>query len=319
MFRTALAALALGAFSSAAIAQAYPQKPVQLVVPASPGGGTDIVTRIIAQKLTEAWGQTVIVDNRGGASGAIGVSLVARAVPDGHVLLSASAGHIVYPPALGKVPFDPLRDFAPISLLASGPLIIVAHPSVPAKSVRELIALAKGRAGKLNYCSSGSGTSTHVGAELFKSLTQTDIVHIPFKGQGPAIAALLAGEIDLSFSTPPPALPQVRAGRLRGIAVTSKSRFGLAPELPTVAESGFPDMEASIWYAMLAPVKTPPEVIARVHKELARIVRLPDVQQRLASDGVEAIGSTPDEFAAYFKSELTKWTAVIQRAKIRAD
>ena len=190
---------------------------------------------------------------------------------------------------------------------------------MPAKSVRELIALAKGRAGKLNYGSSGSGTSTHVGAELFKSLTQTDIVHILFKGQGPAIAALLAGEIDLSFSTPPPALPLVRAGRLRGIAVTSKSRFGLAPELPTVAEFGFPDMEASIWYAMLAPAKTPPDVIARVHKELARIVRLPDVQQRLASDGVEAIGSTPDEFAAYFKSELTKWTAVIQRAKIRAD
>jgi tripartite-type tricarboxylate transporter receptor subunit TctC len=225
----------------------------------------------------------------------------------------------VYPPALGKVAFDPLRDFAPISLLASGPLIIVAHPSVPVKSVRELIALAKARPGQLNYGSSGTGTSTHVGAELFKWLTQTNIVHIPFKGQGPAIAALIAGEVDLSVSTLPPSLPQVRAGRLRALAVTSQQRFSLAPDLPTVAESGFPDMEASNWYAILAPAKTPSDVISRVHQELARIVRLPDVQQRLASDGVEAIGNTPAQFAAYFKSELTKWTALIQRAKIRAD
>lgn len=320
LHRALLAALAvLAAFSSGTAAQTYPQRQIQFVVPTSAGGGTDTMARVMAQKLTEAWGQNVIVDNRPGASGAIGVGLVAKAPPDGHTLLIASAGHVVFTPSLVKVTFDPLRDFAPVTMLTSGPLIVVVHPTVPANSIPQLIALAKAQPGKLNYGSSGTGTSTHIGAELFKSVTQTDLVHIPFKGQAPATTALLGGQIDLSFNTPPPTLPHVRAGRIRALAVTSLKRSSIAPELPTVAESGVPDFEVSVWYGMLAPAGTPPEVVTRLNQEIVRIIRLPEVQQRFAHDGVEPVGNTPVQFAAYFKSELAKWASVILRAKIRAD
>ena len=289
------------------------------MVATAPSGGTDAIGRLIGQKLAEAWGQTVYIDNRPGASGSIGTALVARAAPDGYSLLVANAGHVVMNPAIVRVPFDTLRDFAPVTLIASGPLILVAHPSVPVKSVRDVIALAKSKPGKLNYASGGSGTTSHFGMELFKSMTNIDIVHIPFKSAGPATISILGGEVDLAFSTTPPALPQVRAGKLRALGMASLKRTNFAPEVPTVAESGVPGFSAGVWYGIMAPVGTPQDIITRLHQEIVRIVRLPDVRERLAVEGVEPVGNTPVEFAAYMKLELAKYAAVAKRAAIHVD
>ena len=314
-----VAALLAVAFGADVAAQSYPQRSIQLVVATAPSGGTDAVGRLIGQKLAEALGQSVVVDNRPGASGSIGTAFVAKAAPDGYTLLVANLGHVAMNPAIARVPFDTLRDFAPVTLIGSGPLILVAHPSVPAKTVRDVIALAKAKPGKLNYGSGGSGTTSHFGMELFKSMTGTDIVHIPYKSAGPATISLLGGEVDLSFSTTPPALPQVQAGKLRAIAMASLKRTKFAPEVPTVAESGVPGFEAGVAYGIVAPTGTPPAVIARLHQELVRIVRLPAVQERLDVEGVEAVGDTPAEFGAYLKSEIAKYAAVAKRAKIQAE
>jgi tripartite-type tricarboxylate transporter receptor subunit TctC len=261
----------------------------------------------------------VLVENRPGAGGDIAASFVAKAAPDGYTLLVANAGHVAMNPAIARVPFDGLRDFAPVTLIGSGPLILLAHPSVPVKSVRDIIAMAKSKPGKLNYSSGGSGTTSHFGMELFKSMTGTDIVHIPYKGAAPATMSLIGGEVDLMFSTTPPALPQVRAGKLRAIAMASLKRTSFAPELTTVAESGVPGFAAGVWYGIVVPAGTPPAIISRLHQELARIVRLPDVRERLNVEGVEPVGNTPAEFGAYFKSEIAKYAAVAKRAGIRAD
>ena len=314
-----VAALLATAFGADVAAQSYPQRSIQLVVATAPSGGTDAVGRLIGQKLAEALGQSVVVDNRPGASGSIGTAFVAKAAPDGYTLLVANIGHVAMNPAIARVPFDTLRDFAPVTLIGSGPLILVAHPSVSVKTVRDVIALAKAKPGKLNYGSGGSGTTSHFGMELFKSMTGTDIVHIPFKSAGPATISLLGGEVDLSFSTTPPALPQVHAGKLRAIAMASLKRTKFAPEMPTVAESGVPGFEAGVAYGIVAPTGTPPAVIARLHQELVRIVRLPVVQERLDFEGVEAVGNTPAEFGAYLKSEIAKYAAVAKRAKIQAE
>ena len=312
-----LPALALCAADSGA--QQYPQHSIQFVVATAPSGGTDAVGRLIAQKLAEALGQNVVVDNRPGASGSIGSALVAKAAPDGYTLLVANVGHVAMNPAITRVPFDTLRDFAPVTLLASGPLILITHPSVPAKTVRELVALAKSQPGKLNYSTGGSGTTSHFGMELFKSVTATDIVHIPYKGIAPATVALIAGEVDVMMNTTPPALPQVHAGRLRAIAMASLKRASFAPDVPTLAESGLPGFEAGVWYGIAAPAGTGAEIVARLHLELARIVRMPDVRERLAVEGVEPVGNTPAEFAAYLKSEMAKYAAIAQKAHIRAE
>jgi tripartite-type tricarboxylate transporter receptor subunit TctC len=302
-----------------AIAQNYPQRSVQFVVATAPSGGTDAIGRLTAQKLAEALGQNVVVDNRPGASGSIGSALVAKAAPDGYSLLVANVGHVAMNPAIARVPFDTLRDFTPVTLLAAGPLILITHPSVPAKTVRELVALAKSKPGKLNYSTGGSGTTSHFGMELFKSVTAVDIVHIPYKGIAPATIALIAGEVDVMMNTTPPALPQVRAGRLRAIAMASLKRTAFAPDVPTLAESGLPGFEAGVWYGIMGPAGLSPEIVARLHQELARIVRLPEVRERLAVEGVEPVGNNPTEFAAYLKSEMTKYAAVAQKARIRAD
>ena len=315
----AVCACATAHFSAEVFAQTYPQRAIQFVVATAPSGGTDAIGRLIGQKLAEAWGQTVYIDNRPGASGSIGTALVARAAPDGYSLLVANAGHVVMNPAIVRVPFDTLRDFAPVTLIASGPLILVAHPSVPVKSVRDVIALAKSKPGKLNYASGGSGTTSHFGMELFKSMTNIDIVHIPFKSAGPATISILGGEVDLAFSTTPPALPQVRAGKLRALGMASLKRTNFAPEVPTVAESGVPGFSAGVWYGIMAPVGTPQDIITRLHQEIVRIVRLPDVRERLAVEGVEPVGNTPVEFAAYMKLELAKYAAVAKRAAIHVD
>jgi len=306
-------------FCADALAQIYPQRPIQFVVATAPSGGTDAIGRLTAQKLAEALGQNVVVDNRPGASGSIGSALVAKAAPDGYSLLVANVGHVAMNPAIARVPFDTLRDFTPVTLLAAGPLILLTHPSVPAKTVRELVALAKSKPGKLNYSTGGSGTTSHFGMELFKSVTSTDIVHIPFKGIAPATISLIAGEVDVMMNTTPPSLPQVRAGRLRAIAMASIKRTAFAPDVPTLAESGLPGFEAGVWYGIMGPAGLSPEIIARLHQELARIVRLPEVRERLAVEGVEPVGNTPAEFAAYLKSEMAKYAAVAQKARIRAD
>jgi len=312
-------ALLVVAFAADAVAQSYPQRTIQLVVATAPSGGTDAIGRLIGQKLAEALGQNVVIDNRPGASGSIGTAYVAKAAPDGYTLLVVNLGHVAMNPAIARVPFDTLRDFAPVTLIGSGPLILVAHPLVPVKSVRDVIALAKAKPGKLNYGSGGSGTTSHFGMELFKSMTGTDIVHIPYKSAGPATISLIGGEVDLSFSTTPPALPQVHAGKLRAIAMASLRRTKFAPELTTVAESGVPGFEAGVAYGIAAPAGTPPAIIARLHQELVRIVRLPFVQERLDVEGVEAVGNTPAEFSAYLKSEIAKYAAVAKRAKIQAE
>ncbi len=314
-----ICACASAHLSAAANAQTYPQRPVQFVVATAPSGGTDAVGRLIAQKLSEALAQNVVVDNRPGASGSIGSALVAKAAPDGHALLVANVGHIAMNPAIARVPFDTLRDFTPVTILASGPLILITHPSVPAKNVRELVALAKARPGRLNYSTGGSGTTSHFGMELFKSVTATDIVHIPFKGIAPATVSLIAGEVDVMMNTTPPALPQVRAGRLRAIAMASLKRTPFAPEVPTLAESGMPGFEAGVWYGIMGPAGLSPEIVTRLHQELARIVRLTEVRERLAVEGVEPVGNTPAEFSAYLRTEMAKYAAIAQKARIRAD
>lgn len=313
-----LTSLAVG-FVGGAMAQSYPQKPIQFVVPTSAGGGSDMIARTVGQKLTAALGQTVVVDNRAGAGGNIGVAFVAKAPADGHTLVIASSSHIAINPSLTQVPFDPVRDFAPVSLIASGPVVLVVHPSVPVKTVKDLITLAKARKGKLNYGSAGMGATSHIGMELFKSMTQTHLLHIPFRGNSLATTALVAGEIDVMLNSPTNALPQVRAGRLRALAVGSLKRSSAAPELPTVAEAGVPGFETGVWYSMLAPAGTPQDIVTRLSGEVAKIVRLPDVQQRLANEALDPVGSTPAEFAAYLKSELAKWAGVIKAANIRAE
>ncbi len=318
-FAAAVLALHVTAAPNSLLAQGYPQRPIQVIVPTSAGGGTDVVARIFGQQLTDAFGQTVIVDNRPGAGGNIGVGMVAKSAPDGHMLLVASVGHIVMNPSLMRVPFDPVRDFAPISVLASGPYILVVHPSVPAKSVKDLIGLGRSHKAKLNYASGGTGTSSHFVTELFMEMTGTDLLHIPFKGNGPATFSLIRGEIDVMFNTTAPSLPHVHSGKLKAIALTSLKRSMLLPKLPTVDESGVPGFEATVWYAMLARAGTPQEIISRLNKEIAKITQFPDMQKRLTSEGVEPIGNTAEVFSAYLKSELVKWAAVVKRSKISPD
>ncbi len=316
---TAIYACTLASFGADVNAQTYPQRSIQFVVATAPSGGTDAIGRLIGQKLADALGQNVVVDNRPGASGSIGSAMIAKATPDGYSLLVANVGHVAMNPAIARVPFDTLRDFTPVTLLASGPLILITHPSVPAKTARELVALAKSKPGKLNYSTGGSGTTSHFGMELFKSVTATDIVHIPYKGIAPATVSLIAGEVDVMMNTTPPALPQVRAGRLRAIAMASLKRASFAPDVPTLAESGLPGFEAGVWYGIMGPANLAPDIVTRLHQELARIVRLPEVRERLAVEGVEPVGNTPAEFSAYLKSEMTKYAAIAQKAHIRAE
>jgi tripartite-type tricarboxylate transporter receptor subunit TctC len=319
---TALATILLTALASMTTivwAQSYPQKPIQLVVPTSAGGGTDMIARTVGQKLTAAWGETVLVDNRAGAGGNIGVALVAKARPDGHTLLIASSSHIAINPSLTQVPWDPLRDFAAVSLIAAGPLILVVHPSVPVNSAKDLVSLARAHKARLNYGSAGMGSTSHVGMELFKSVTKTNVVHVPFRGNSLATTALVAGEIDVMLNSPTNALPQVRAGRLKALAMGSLKRSSVAPEVPTLTEAGVPGVEVGVWYSMLAPAGTPQEIVARLSGEIAKIVRTPEALQRLAYEALDPVGSNPAEFSAYLKAELAKWAAVIKSAGIRAE
>jgi tripartite-type tricarboxylate transporter receptor subunit TctC len=319
-FACGLAGAMLVAAGGTACAQSYPERPIRLVVPFPPGGGSDIVGRTIAQKLGDVLGQQIIVDNRGGAGGNIGTDIVAKAVPDGYTLVMALSGPFsINGSLLGKLPFDPLRDFALITLAGATPNLLVAHPTLPAQSVKDLIALAKSSPGKINFASSGLGTPAQLAGELFNTMAGVKLVHVPYKGAAPALTDLLAGQVQLMFSTMPPALPHAKAGKLRAIAVTSAKRSLTTPELPTIAEGGLPGFEAITWYGMAAPAGTPPAIVGRLNAEVVKLLHLPDVRERLLATGTEAAGTSPAEFAAYIKSEIVKWAKVIKESGARAE
>jgi tripartite-type tricarboxylate transporter receptor subunit TctC len=312
--------MAIGPLHPDAAAQTYPSKVVRVVVPFAPGGGADMMGRLVAQKLTEALKQQVIVDNRAGAAGRVGAEHVARSSPDGHTLLLATSSMMITAQALyEKLPYDVQRDFSPITLLASGAYVLVVHPSVPAKSVKELIALAKKARRGLNYSSSGSGGPAHLSAELFKAMANVKMTHVPYKGSAPSTLAAIAGETDLTFSNISPAVPAIQSGRLRPIAITSKKRSSLLPEVPTVAESGLPGFHVETLYGLLAPAGTPREVVGLLNTVLVKSMQSPDVRKRLQSDGTELLTSTPEEFGNVIRSETATWTKVIRNAGIKPN
>ena len=296
-------------------AQGYPNRTLRMIVPFPPGGGTDILARIVAQKLGEKLGQQVIVDNRPGAATNIGMELAARSAPDGYTLLMASIGLAANPSLYQKMTFDPLRDLAPVTLVAMAPTVLAVHPSVPARTVKQFISLVQSKPGKLNYGSYGSGSGAHLAAELFKMTTGLDIVHVPYKGGGPAITGLMSGEVQMVFSSMLPVMPHLKSGRLAAIAIASAKRTAALPELPTFRESGI-DYETGTWFGVLVPTGTPREIVATLHTEIARIVKLPDVQERIAGEGADPIGNTPAEFQAFIKSEAAKLGKVVKAAKI---
>lgn len=302
-----------------AFAQSYPTKTIRMIVAYPPGGGTDIVGRLMALKLTDRLGQTVLVDNRGGATGNIGTELAARAAPDGHTLLMGNvAPNAVNVSLFKKLGFDPVKDFSPVSLVAITPNILVAHPSMPVKTVKELIAYAKAKPGALNFPSAGVGSSSHLAGEMLKSMAGISMVHVPFKGGGPAMVATIAGEVQIMFATMPAAMPHVKSGKVRPVAVTTAKRSQAMPGLPTIAEGGIKGYEAATWYGLLAPARTPKAVIDRLHGDTVKILAGP-VRQRLEAMGFEPDGGTPAQFAAYIRSEIAKWAKVIKDAGIPAE
>ena len=299
--------------------QEYPAKPIRVVVPFPPGGGTDFMGRVIMQRVGEGLGATVVIENRGGAGSSIGTDIVAKSPADGYTLLIVSGAHAINPSIYPKLPYDSVRDFAPVTMFTSGPGLLVVHPSVPAKSVKELIALAKARPGQINYASAGIGTPPHLAGELFKAMAHVDIVHVPYKGNGPAYTDLIGGHVSVMFPNVATATAHVRAGKLRALAVTTKNRTPIAPELPTISEAGVPGYDVSSWYGLLAPAGTPAAVLAKLQREIARVMRLPDVSEKLTSQGLDIVGDTPDEFAAIIKTEIAKWAKVVKASGAKAD
>ncbi|MCE2949031.1 MAG: Bug family tripartite tricarboxylate transporter substrate binding protein [bacterium] len=301
-------------------AQAWPVKPVRMVVPFPPAGGTDVIARIIAPRLGEALGQQVVIDNRAGANGNVGTELVARASADGYTVLLNGGGTLAVNPSLySRLPYDSLRDFAPVSLVALQPSVLVVHPSVPARSVAELIALARRQPGQLNYASSGSGSLAHLSAEVFKTMARVDMVHVPYKGAGPSLADLLAGQVHLIFASSPSVMPHVQNGRLRALGVTTARRVRATPDVPTIAEAGVPGFELTGWYGLLAPAGTPAPVVGRLNAELVKTLGLADVQEKLVGQGLEVATSTPREFADFLKSEIAKYARVVREAGVKVD
>jgi len=317
--RSVLIGAAAAGLAAPALAQSFPSKSVRLVVPYSAGGGADTTARLIAPKLQDALGQTVVVDNKPGAGGTIGDDAVAKAAPDGHTLLIGAFAHAVNPSLMVKMPFRTPEDFAPISLLVVVPELLVVTPSFPAKTVAELVALAKAQPGKLSYGSSGNGSAQHLAAELFKMRTGTDIQHVPYKGGALAVADVAAGHVPFYFGNMSSALPQARGGRVRALAVTSPQRSPAAPEVPTMAESGVNGCEISEWNALLAPAGTPPAVIERLHAEVVKILGQEDIKTKFADLGAQTIGSTPAELAAFLRTEQAKWAEVVATAKIKIE
>jgi tripartite-type tricarboxylate transporter receptor subunit TctC len=294
----------------------YPSRPVRILVPSSPGGGTDILARVLADHLSRSMGGQFFVENRPGAGQMIGIEAVARAAPDGYTLLMAASTLAINPAMYRKVSYDALRDFAPITQVAGLPNVLLVHPSLPVRSLQELVALAKDKPGHLTYASAGIGTSPHMGMELFKSMAGIDLVHVPFRGTGPAVTEMLSGRVPVGLSNTLTAIPHIEGGTLRALGVTGTRRAEALPKVPTIAEAGVPGYEAMQWYGLLAPAGTPPAIVERIAADVAAALRLPDVKERLAADGAEAVGGTPAAFAALIKEELDKWKKVAHAAGI---
>ena len=309
--------LVTGLFASDALAQSWPTRPVRLIVPFAAGGPADFVARLASLKLSERWGQPVVIDNRGGAGGNIGTELAAKAAPDGYTLLLTTSVFICNPSLYKKIGYDPFKDFAPVTLTGVSATIVVRHPSFPAKNMRDIAQLAKTSA--INYASPGIGTAAHLAAELFRTYAKVDMQQVPFKGAGPAIVAMLGGEVRLGFMAVPPAVPHVRTGRLVAVAVSSPQRIALLPDVSTVAESGFPGFQVDNLYGVLAPRGTPPAVIKKLHADIVDVLKQPDVRERLATEAFDVVGNTPDEFGRYLKLEFTKCAKVVKESGARVD
>jgi len=306
--------------SGVALGQVYPTRPIHLVVPSSAGAGvTDIMARLVGRHLSARIGQQIVIDNRPGASGILGSEVVSRAAPDGYTLLIANVSLVVNPFLYPKVPYDPLTDFMPVTMVNSAPLLLVVHPSIAAKSVTELIAYAKSHTGQLNYGSGGLGSTPYLAAELFKSLSGIDVLHVPYKGGAPALSDLVGGQLSFMIENMPGTMPYVMARNLRALAITSPQRSPLAPELPTMAEAGVSGYEMSGWNGIFAVKGTPPEIVGRVHSEVAKTLRAPEVRRELAALGAEPVGDTPDEFGAFLKADMARWGKIIQEKGIRSD
>jgi tripartite-type tricarboxylate transporter receptor subunit TctC len=311
-----LAACALAIFTQVAIAQQYPVKPIRFIVPFSPGSGSDTIARIIATGLGEAVAQQVIVDNRAGAAGNIGAELAAKAPPDGYTMMLTILGHAANVTLYRNLPYDLVRDFAPVTQLASTPSILVVHPSLPVKSVAELVALAKARPGAINYSSGGVGTPTFIAGELFKLQSKVNMLHVPYRAGGEALTAVVSGETSVYFAPIAPALPHARAGRLRPLAVTSSARLPLLRELPTIAESGYPGFQTGNWYGLVVPARTPPDTVAALNKAVLAVLRNPTVNKRLVESGYVVIGDTPEQFAAHIKSEIANLARILKDVRV---
>jgi len=310
-----IAAVSACLVACAALAQPYPSRPVRVVVPFAPGGPNDIIVRLVTPKLGESLGQAFVVENRAGAGGNIGTDYVAKSAPDGYTLLSVGPGSLIINPLIGKVGYDTERDFAPITLMARAPNALVAHPSLPARSVAELIALARSRPGAINYASGGNGSTPHLAAALFATMAGIELTHVPYKGTAPATADLVGGHVQIAFLGIPAVLPHLKSGKLRVLAVTGLQRSPELPGVPTVDESGVPGYEVSPWYGLLAPAATPREIVERVALEAARIVRAPETREKLALQGAEAAGSTPEEFAAAIRADTATWSRIVLTLK----
>jgi tripartite-type tricarboxylate transporter receptor subunit TctC len=307
--------------ASFALAQDYPSRPIRLVVGFPPGGGTDVMARLITPRMTEAWGQQVVIDNRAGATGIIGTDLVAKAAPDGYTLLMGHvATNAIAWSLFAKLPFDPAKDFAPITRVSSVPHVLVVHPSVDVHTVKELIALAKAKPGQLTFPSAGNGSTPHLAGEIFKTMTGVNLIHVPYKGTGQSLQDLLGGQVQVGFDTTAAEITYVKAGRLRPLAVSTSKRISSLPDVPTIAESGVPGYEVTTWYGLFAPAGTPPAVVRRIFAETARIVRLPDVKERLDGMGTEeTTNASPEEFAALVKTDIAKYAKVVKSAGLRID
>jgi tripartite-type tricarboxylate transporter receptor subunit TctC len=299
----------------------YPSRPIRMVVPSAPGGGTDIIARMIGHGLYESWGQTVVVDNRGGAGGIPGVATVAKgSAPDGYTMLLGSVGHLSFAPALRRdLGYDPQKDLAPISLVANQPFVVAVVPALPANSIKDLLALARAKPGTISYGSGGSGTASHLGTELFQLNAGISLLHVPYKGTGPAMAAMMANEIQMCLAGTSAVIPHVKTGRLRALAVTTSKRSMAMPDLPTVAEAGVPGYNFDVWYGMMYPGGTPRAIITKAHAEINKLLKSPALSERYAAGGIEPLSSTPEEFAALIRNELPRWHKVVKAAKIQVE
>ena len=312
--------LAISVIAGPVASQPYPARPIRMIIGFPPGGGTDIIGRIVAQRLSEVLGQQILPDNRGGAAGQIAAELAAKAPPDGYTVMMAHIAAIsILPSLVARLPYDPQKDFSPISLVAIGPNLLVVHPSLPVRSVKELIGLAKARPGQLYFASPGSGSVQHLAGELFKLEARVDMVHVPYKGSGQSIVDLVAGNVHLNFDSVPPVLPHVRSGRLRALAVTSEKRFSILPDIPTVTEGGVAGFDLSTWWGLVAPAAVSKDVIARLEAETVKLLRQPDVKEKIAFAGADTVGSTAEEFAAFIRAERAKYARIVKDANIRIE